>query len=758
MIRRALYLLLLVAAIVAGVPYLPASLFRPSITRALERGLGREVEVGEVHLSLLGMPGFKIDDVTIHEDPRAGIEPFAYVQSLGADVDLLSLFSRRLSFSTIRLGDASINVVKSQAGPWNFQYLLSNSAAASGPVPSLKMRGGRVNFKFGDTKSVFYFDDADLALTPNSGGSIEIRFGGAPSRTDRPAQSFGHFFITGNWFPGENQKLDLNVELEPSSLEEVLRVADSRVYGVHGFVAMNAKVSGPTSHLGIAGEVQLDDVHRWDLLPNGGQKGGGWRQPYKGTLDLPAEKLELATVSPMPDPPLSFALQASHYLTTPEWKASAAIHEIPLATLVSLARHIGAPFPDKLTAEGPVSGVLEYAPSGVSGDLKVEGAVLRLPDAPSLRASLLHVALKDSVARLDPATLEVGDAPEVEPSKAQVEASYNAGELDLKLTTRGLSVADTRLFGLKAIPLLEHTPQGTWRGSAHYHAGNWTGDYELQNAKVNVDGLAEPLLIQSMAVSLTPARASASRIKAKVGAIPFTGDYRWEPEAARPHKFRLQIISADLSELARVFAPALGRQQGLLETLRLGNAELPAWLKDRRAEGTLSVNALSASGKTVQITKSRVTWDEGKVHLDELVGTLEDSPLSGSLLISLDGRVPQYHFQGKLTEVPYKDGELDFDGMLDAEGSGPALLSSLRAEGSLKGRDVSFVPDVAFRALSGRFEFRKLAWKLSSLEINPGPDALTGSGATQPDGSILLDLATRGKPVRYMGTVPGHER
>ena len=105
---------------------MPASLFQPAIIRALERSLGRKVEVGEVHLSLFGMPGFTVDDVTIHEDPRAGIEPFAYVPSLGADVSLLALLHRKLEFSTIRisgspeLGDPSINLVKTDAGPWNF--------------------------------------------------------------------------------------------------------------------------------------------------------------------------------------------------------------------------------------------------------------------------------------------------------------------------------------------------------------------------------------------------------------------------------------------------------------------------------------------------------------------------------------------------------------------------------------------------------------------------------------------------------------
>src|SRR6266853_1050139 len=81
--------------------------FRPRIERALEQGLGRKVEVGGVHFTLLPDvlpgPGFTLDAVTIHEDPRAGIEPFAYMDSLSASVRLWSVFTRRLECSSLNL-------------------------------------------------------------------------------------------------------------------------------------------------------------------------------------------------------------------------------------------------------------------------------------------------------------------------------------------------------------------------------------------------------------------------------------------------------------------------------------------------------------------------------------------------------------------------------------------------------------------------------------------------------------------------------
>jgi hypothetical protein len=749
MIRRVLWALLLIAALVAIAPHLPAKLFQPAIARALERGLGRKVEVGEVRLSLFGMPGFKVDDVTIHEDARAGIEPFAYVQTLGAEVNLFSLLHRKLDFSTINLGDASINVVKTEAGPWNFQYLLSG-ASTSGIVPTIKMRGGRVNFKFGDTKSIFYFDDADLALTPNAGGTVEVRFGGAPSRTDRRAQNFGHFFVRGNWVPGENPKLDLKVELEPSSLDEILRLADPRGFGLHGVIAMNAQVTGPPSHLDVDGEMQLSDIHRWDLIP----EKSGWKQRYKGTLDLPGEKLQLATVADAPNPVFHVQLTGENYSRTPLWESAVQFDEVPLGTIVEIARHMGAPFPPLLTAEGPVSGTLFYSlQNGITGDLNVEAPSVHFPAAPDLHAKALTVHVKDSAAKMEPVTVEI-EAPnaEVEPNKVQMEAAYVPQKgFDLKLTTRALSVDDTLSFGLKAIPLLEHTPQGSWRGWARYSGGDWTGEYELLNAKVAVDGLAEPLMIRSASVSLTPARAVASRLRGKAGAIPFTGEYRWEPLADRPHKFKLRIGEADLAEWNRILAPSFERHSGLSEMLRIGQTELPAWLKDRHAEGTITVDALKVQEKTVHVAQARVVWDEDKIRLEDVDARIEDSPLTGLLTVDLAPKAPVYRFKGQLEDVPFRGGKLDFDGVLDSFGTGAAVLGNAHAQGDLTGRSLSFSGEGDFRSVSGKFELAGGAWKFASVEMTQGPDTFIGTATLAADGKLVLDLNGRNKQVHFSG-------
>jgi hypothetical protein len=759
--KRFLWALVWVMAILVvlavAAPYAPVDVLRPGIERALERGLGRKVEVGGVYLTLfpgpLPRPGFTLTEVIIHEDPRAGIEPLAHMDSLGASLRLLSLFQRRLEFSSLNLGDASINLVKTDAGPWNFQFLLGGAAHAQ-RIPSIRMRAGRVNFKFGDTKSAFYFNDADLDVSPSEDGSMELRFGGAPSRTDRSTQEFGRFFVRGAAAP-ESRRLDFKVELERSSLEETLRWMDSRGFGVHGTVALSAEFSGPPSHLDVAGQMQLADVHRWDLVPN---EVGGLKLGFGGTLDLRGQRLDLQTTTDRSASPVVIRFRSWDFLETPHWDAGADLQQVPLATLLAVCRHMGATLPEKLEAQGAVSGTVTYnEPQGMQGRVVLRDASLSVPDEAPVEAPVATVDIAGRSMSLERASVHIG-----EKQSAELEGSYDLDRprsLDLKITTRGLSVASMRSFGLEAIPLLELTSQGTWRGWARYEGGDWSGESELQNARITVDGLADPLKIRSAAVSLNGKRVAVSRLQAEAGAIPFTGSYRWEPGSERPDKFDLKIGEADAGELARLFAPALLRERGFLaRTLRLGgNAPVPAWLKALRTEGAVSIDSLTAGDVRLRGITSQVRWNGPEVQLTDLSGSIDPAAFAGDLSIDLRTGTPRYHFEGRVAEIAYKGGRLDLEGILDADGDGTELFESARAEGSLRGRTILFAPDTEFRSVAARFEMQgggaASRWKLSNVEVNQSGESLAGTGASQADGRLVLELLNRGRPLRFTGTL-----
>ncbi len=739
----------LAVAIAIGAPFLDADFFRPAIQRALERGLGRKVDVGKVYFNLLTGPGFTIDDVTIHEDPHVGIEPFMYVGELEARVSIPPLFARHLEFSSLRLHDGptgahtSINLVKTDAGPWNFQFWLNSAPAISGAMPAIKIRTGRVDFKFGDTKSVFYFNDADFDVEPSANHSVDLRFSGAPSRTDRSAQNFGHFFLRGNW---ATQHLDLKVELERSDVGEVSRLISRRDLGIHGIVAFNAQLSGPPSHLDVNGELQIDDIHRWDLLP----KRGGWRIPYKGILDLRGERVELATAFDASNP-LSVQVRAWDFLTVPHWDASAELKQAPIAFLLEIARHMGTAMPDQLVADGSISGSIRYEESsGFNGSVGLENASLTLPEGQPLHAANAALTIENNSLSLQRSTVTIGAN-----DSADVEGGFNSDDgMDLKIATRGLNVADLRSFGLSALPLLELTPQGTIRGWAGYswkpgEPGQWAGEYDLQNARFTIEGLADPVRVQSASVVSRGASISLAKMHAKLGALALTGDYRYEPAAVRPHKFHLAMPRADAAELERILAPSLIRERGFIaRTLRLSAAPVPDWLKNRRADGTLSIDTLIAPDVEAHLDNARLLWDGPLLRLVRVDARADPASFHGDLAIDLAGHDPHFHFDGKLNDIAYKNGRVDFEGTLDTDGLDGALLANARAEGCLHARTIAFAPDIDFRAAKGCFEMTMSAagphWKFPGIEVTQGLDVLYGTGASQADGRIVLDLTNRG--------------
>ena len=303
------------------------------------------------------------------------------------------------------------------------------------------MREGRVNFKFGDTKSVFFFNDADLDVAPSMDGSVELRFVGAPSRSDRAGQNFGLFSVRGRW---SAQQVDMKVELEKSALEEVARLIDRRGFGLHGVVALDARLSGVPSHLEVTGNIQVNDVHRWDLLP---QSGGGLRVGYKGTLDLHSDRLDLASVADAPNPQVAASFRAWDFLSAPHWDAGAELKQLPVATALEIARHMGADLPDKLAAEGSLSGEVRYSdPDGLAGKVALQDASVTMPDGRPLRAASADVVIDRQVmsAALYPALCKMKANGASEQEIANVIASSAEGysfptNLDRDQPTDGLA-------------------------------------------------------------------------------------------------------------------------------------------------------------------------------------------------------------------------------------------------------------------------------------------------------------------------------
>ena len=316
-----------------------------------------------------------------------------------------------------------------------------------------------------------------------------------------------------------------------------------------------------------------------------------------------------------------------------------------------------------------------------------------------------------------------------------------------------MTIADIRVHAASLpAPLLAALRAGVWKGNLRYRRGpeveeGWSGQVQLNRAEILLPGLAEPLRVRSAVARLDGAKLWVDKMTARIGAVDLQGDYRYEPGALRPHRFRLTIPKADAAELERLLTPALRRDQGFLaRALGIGKAEIPDWLVQRFVEGTVDIGALTIGETTLDGVRSRVRWDGPRVEFSGVEARLENGTGYGRLRVNLLGRVPAYRIDFHADSVDFKGGKVDADGVIETSGTGRELLARLRSEGSFTGHGFDFC-----RNASGGFRLEASRLRLTELQMQVGSDLYIGRGATQDDGRLLLQLSSGAKQMRVSG-------
>lgn len=764
--------LLALAVLVAGfvAPYLSMNRFAQRIRQSLEEALGRQVELGEVHLDLFQGPGFSVSRVVIHEDPRISLEPLAYIDSLEARVSFRSLWAGRLAFSNLRLNEPSINLAKMPEGPWNFEPLLGRAVGVAVPrtprFPNIQVRGGRLNFKTGDVKSLYYVINPEVDITPPSSadGYWQVRFSGEPARTDRPARGFARVTGRGRWRPDPRTggELELALELEDSPVAELVTLLHGHDVGVHGRISSRARLAGPASAIEITGRSEIRDIHRWDLMPPYGE---GWPLDYRGRLDLMSQRLELDTVPPREAAaPLTLRFRAHDYLSRPRWGLLATLNRLSLGPLVEVARHMGVALPQGLSAEGEITGVIGYSPgAGLQGRFSCQGVALTMPDFAGLRLASAEALIDRGEIRLLPAAMRTAGRQQalIEVQYSRLKQALRASVQADSMPIRELQAGVGRLLG--PVPVLEHCQEGAWKGRLSYQAGpaqnaQWSGAFEIQDARFEAPGIAVPLEVKYARASLREGSATVDHILGHAGPLEFQGQYRYLEKAARPHQVQLWIPKLAAAELERIFQPALLRREGLLaRTLRLGRARVPVWLAERHAEGALEIGSLTLGDLDLRKVRARLRWDAAEAEISDIEGRLADGLLTGRLSVDLSRASPAYRLAARLRSAAWSGGRWDIEGSMETRGDGAELWRNLRGEGAFNGRSVSLGAEAEFDSVSGVFQLTVARGmprlQLTKLEAAAGEDLYQGQGSTQEDGRLRLDLTAGRKRLRALGTL-----
>ncbi|HWE49494.1 MAG TPA: hypothetical protein VG273_06890 [Bryobacteraceae bacterium] len=755
------------AAVLASLipPYISADEYRESVRGALESALGRKVEISSVRFRVLPQPGFTVSNVIIGEDPAIGAEPVAYVTTLRAAPRLLALMAGRLEFSSVDLEDASLNLTrvdKNQGGiRWNVSPLMRPALLTK--FPSVHIRGGRINFKSGDTKSLFYLLDTDLDLWPpvSATGAWTLKVHGEPARTDRMARGFGSFSVRGEWFPRDNATT-LDVQLENSELSDLLMLFNRHESDIHGDISGQAHLAGPLNHIGLAGRLTVSNLHGWNQAPPGGNR---WPLELGGVLDAYGQTIDVAARPGGSQPAFGIRYRVADYLRRPRWGVTVNLNKFPLSPLPGVARNLGWSIPADFKLDGTALGAVSFSsPDGstrMNGGLNLASATVAVGSTPPLRIPTADMRFSGSTITFGPSAIT-----DVQNETAILSGAWNAdsGGLEASLSSDGMQIGSlSRQISVAGIPLLSQATAGTWNGNLHYSGDDslWTGELHLQDTVIPFEAFSDPLHLTSADVTIDESGLAVRKLKLSIGAVEGQGEYNYDPSAARPHRFRITLAQADGAALEKVLMPALRRGNFFTYAFSFGRTPQPDWLRNMHADGTIQAGTLDLAGTDFTKFRARVVWDGMEVRLTTLqtqLGTEPGGPsFKGGVTIHLDRRQPAYEIAGKLTGMPWRSGKLDAEGTLATSGTGVNLLAHMRAKGLFEGREIDLSPIDSYETVAGAFDWawdaRNPRLHLTQLVMKSGEDTFQGTADSQDDGQVVLKLTDGNRHIQAAGAI-----
>lgn len=119
------------AAIFVGT--LDVNRYRATIQSELQQRLGRPVNLGDMHLRLFP-PRLGVQDLAIGDDPRFSPDAeFVKANELDVSIKLLPLLRKQIEINSLSLKRPNVNLIKNQAGQWNFSSIGHPLEAKSKP-------------------------------------------------------------------------------------------------------------------------------------------------------------------------------------------------------------------------------------------------------------------------------------------------------------------------------------------------------------------------------------------------------------------------------------------------------------------------------------------------------------------------------------------------------------------------------------------------------------------------------------------------
>ena len=582
--RLWLALALLVAILVVLVvpPMVSISRYKSGITRLMSASLGRPVRLSSVEMRLLPRPGFVLTDLIVDEDPGYGAEPFLHANTVTASIRLLSLWRGRLEIDTISVDEASLNLVRNDAGRWNLDSLFHTAAVKTGgspatravPLPYLEATNSRINVKRGAEKLPYSLMNTDVSFWQANPGDWRVRLRGQPARTDVSLElgDTGIVRMEASLKKASELRLmpmHIDVEWKEAQLGQLSRLLTGSDPGWRGDLTGELHLDGNAETAQVKTRLRAIGVHRAEFAPASpldfdARCGFAYHFSNRAMENLSCD-------SPLGNGKIRVAGELPGEGGRPHF--SVELDKIPVDAGLDALRTVRSGFGPGLEAQGTVSGKITYSeaateaeelvkPSAKSGGAKTHAAKVVVPQGPLTgsfsvdRFELSGGGLREPI-RIAKLTLEAAPAAEGEASALTASMAIPAGGASPLAVTARLALSGYQL---------------TVRGQSSVARAR-----EL----AKLSGVANASLLDSIAGE--PLTAD------------LTAEGPWQPEQKIP------FASLDVpGPAASATAASLPTTDSLSGTITLHNAN---WKADYLASDVIISTA------TLHLEKDQMRWD-----------------------------------------------------------------------------------------------------------------------------------------------------
>jgi hypothetical protein len=805
--------LVLVLALVLLPPFVNVNRYRGRVAGAIGRALGREVTVSNIELKLLPRPGVVLYNFVVADDPSYGAEPMLRADVVTVYLRLTSLWRGRLESGTLDLDNPSLNLVRRADGHWNLEELVERaSQASSAPTakrrpearprfPYVEASSGRINFKLGDVKKAFAFTDADFALWLESENLWGFRVEARPVRTDLSINDTGTLKLEGRFQRASNLRdtpIYLKLNLSDSPLGQLTKLLYGRDRGWRGDVRASAVLTGSPAALGITLDARVDDFRRYDIalgeaLPLRTHCTGTYASMNDALFDVRCE-------SPVGPGLLRARGDAQGWGAAGGYEWDIAGEHIPAERVAALARHAKKDLPGDLTATGevqavfsvrkPPGGAPQWSGGGSTRSLALQAGVLKTPlelgevefAVPGNEPEAPGAKRKRSTHPAPPPITKAGFQLVVKPFAMPLGApspATGSGEIDadsysLHLSGgaelgRLLNVAQafgigTPGIGLAGIAQVDVGTMGSWMGFASPAP---SGKMQIRTATAELQGVSEPLLIDSASVQLADQLAKVTSFSAafKQG-TQVIGSASFPVHCTVPENCVLQFDvhsgDASLARLSQLLNPAF-RRQPWYRLLSMGKRNEDALMK-LRASGHFSVAHFALGSLTASNVNGSLELSSGKLRIHELRADLLGGHQDGSWLADFTVSPPRFMGNGVIDKLSmtqlallmhdnWAAGPVDAEYSLTLSGLSADRLRSSAAGtadftwsgGSLRhvSLDSRGIP-IVFSKFSGKVSLRDGTFALSDCKLQTNGASYSVKGTASYGRNLAVQLERSG--------------